>query len=108
VDFINTYIFPGGCLLSLGAMAAAMGRTTDVRLVHLEDLTPHCVTTLQRWRERVVRHEPRIRSLGYDDRFLRRWHYYLSCCEAGFAEQYGGDVQIVLARPRCRTVPVLS
>ena len=107
VDFINKCIFPGGCLPSLGAMTAAMGRATDFRLVHLEDLTPHYVTTLQRWRDQMVRHEARIRSLGFDDRFLRTWHYYLSYCEAGFAERYVGNVQITLARPACRVAPAL-
>ncbi|MDO8837119.1 MAG: cyclopropane-fatty-acyl-phospholipid synthase family protein [Vicinamibacterales bacterium] len=101
VDFINTYIFPGGCLPALGAMTAAIGRATDFRAVHLEDLTPHYVTTLQRWREQVVEHESGIRGLGYDERFLRTWHYYLSYCEAAFAERYVGNVQITLARPRC-------
>lgn len=101
VDFINTYIFPGGCLPSLGAMTAAVGRATDFRVLHLEDLTPHYVTTLQRWREQVIEHEAEIRALGYDERFLRTWHYYLSYCEAAFAERYVGNVQITLARPRC-------
>lgn len=101
VDFINKYIFPGGCLPSLGAMTAAIGRATDFRVMHLEDLTPHYVTTLQRWREQVVEREPQIRALGYDERFLRTWYYYLSYCEAGFAERYVGGVQIMLARPRC-------
>jgi len=42
------------------------------------------------------------RPRGYDERFLRPWYYYLSRCEAGFAELCAGNVQITLARPACR------
>ena len=40
VDFIQRYIFPGGCLPSVGAICHSIGRKTDFRLFHLEDITP--------------------------------------------------------------------
>ena len=39
VDFIQRYIFPGGCLPSLGAISPAVATTHDLRLVHMEDFS---------------------------------------------------------------------
>ena len=45
-SFINTYIFPGGCLPSLEMISRQLPRVTDLRQVHLEDITAHYATTL--------------------------------------------------------------
>ena len=63
---------------------------------------PHYAETLRRWRANVDHSADRIRSLGYDERFLRLWRLYLCFCEAGFTERRIGSVQIVLAKPRWR------
>lgn len=42
-----------------------------------------------------------MRHLGYDERFIRTWDYYLAYCEAGFSEACTGVVQVLLARPGC-------
>ena len=47
-SFINTYIFPGGCLPSLEVISRTLARVTDLRQVHLEDITAHYATTLGR------------------------------------------------------------
>ena len=99
VDFIRTHIFPGSCVPSVQAMVDAAARGSDLRLRHLEDIGPHYATTLRLWRERFDAEEPAVRALGYDDAFIRLWRYYLCYCEAGFAEGYLGDVQLVLERP---------
>ena len=52
VDFIKRYIFPGSCIPSVTAMGDAVAAATDLRLVHLEDITPHYARTLRTWRER--------------------------------------------------------
>ena len=49
-----------------------------------------------------------MRALGYPERFLRMWRYYLSYCEAGFAERYTGVVQLLLEKPARRAAPVLG
>ena len=102
-EFINTCIFPGGCCPSVGAISRAAAAVTDLRLVHLQDLTPHYVRTLQEWRKRFLANEAAIRALGYDERFIRMWLYYLCYCEAGFAEQFTTVVQLLYAKPECRT-----
>ena len=99
VDFIRRYIFPGGCLPSVTAIGQSLGRATDMRMVHLEDITQHYETTLQKWRERFFSRIGEVRELGYDDRFIRMWHFYLCYCEAAFAERRVNTVQVVLAKP---------
>jgi len=101
-SFINTYIFPGGCLPSLRAISHSLARVTDLRQVHLEDITIHYATTLARWRERFLASWDRIAQLGYDERFRRLWELYLSYCEGGFRERRIQDVQLLLAKPRYR------
>jgi cyclopropane-fatty-acyl-phospholipid synthase len=101
-DFIQRYVFPGNALPSVGAMTGAIARTTDFRIAHLEDLSPHYAMTLQRWRERFMARLADVRRLGYDDRFIRLWEYYLAYCEAAFAERCTGVVQLLLTRPACR------
>lgn len=109
VDFIQRYIFPGSCLPSITRLCNVATRATDLRLTHLEDITPHYVRTLADWRQRFLARREDIRALGYDDRFLRMWEFYLAYCEGGFAERTIGDIQVVFSRPRCRsTVPLPS
>jgi cyclopropane-fatty-acyl-phospholipid synthase len=101
-SFINTLIFPHGCLPSLEVIARTVARHGDLRIVDLEDITAHYPETLRRWRANVEAAGRRLSELGYDERFQRLWRLYLSFCEAGFAERRIGDVQLVLAKPRWR------
>ena len=55
VDFIQRYIFPGGCLPSVTALCEAMTADSDLRLVHLEEMSDHYAETLRRWRARAER-----------------------------------------------------
>lgn len=107
VDFIKRYIFPGSCIPSVGAICDSITRATDLRLVHLEDLTPHYATTLRAWRERMFAQLDRVRALGYSDEFIRMWEFFLCYCEGGFAERYVGDVQMLFAKPLARHEPIL-
>lgn len=96
-DFIQTHIFPGGHLPSLATIAAAVARTRLV-IETIENIGPHYAVTLRRWRESFLAQRPRIRALGFDEPFLRRWEYYLAYCEAGFAERVINDHIVVLRR----------
>ncbi len=99
-SFMNTYIFPGGCLPSLEVIARNVARRTDMQAVHLDDITPHYVETLRRWRENFTARFSELERCGYDERFRRLWTLYLAYCEAGFAERRICDVQLVLSKPR--------
>lgn len=107
VDFTRKYIFPGSCLVSLARLLQALGRSTDLRLFHLEDITDHYARTLREWRERFMNRLSQVRALGYPERFIRMWEFYLAFCEAGFSERYLGDVQMVLTKPGSRLKSIL-
>lgn len=102
VDFIQRYIFPGGCLPSLGSMLASAGRATDLRVVQVEDFAPHYAETLRRWRQAFHARLDEVRRLGYSAQFIRLWNYYLCYCEAAFDERAVGLVQVQLDKPLCR------
>jgi cyclopropane-fatty-acyl-phospholipid synthase len=101
-SFMNTYIFPGGCLPSLEVIEREVRRRTDMRLAHLQDITAHYVQTLRHWRANFEHNAQRLAALGYDERFRRVWRLYLAYCEAGFAERRIGDMQLLLTKPRWR------
>jgi cyclopropane-fatty-acyl-phospholipid synthase len=102
VDFIKRYIFPGSCIPSITAISNAVAKATDLRLVQLEDITPHYARTLSEWRRRFFANIDKVREMGYSDTFIRMWEYYLCYCEGGFAERYIGDVQMLFTKPLCR------
>ena len=102
VDFIKRYIFPGSCIPSITAISRAIAAATDLRLVDLEDITPHYARTLREWRRRFFAQIERVKELGYSETFIRMWEYYLCYCEGGFAERYIGDVQMLFAKPLWR------
>jgi len=101
-DFLKKYIFPGSCLPSVAAMIDAVNAHTDLRTWHLEDIGPHYVTTLRLWRDAFVSRFEEVSRLGFDDRFVRMWEYYLGYCEGAFRARHVGDVQLLLTKPLCR------
>ncbi len=107
VDFSKRYIFPGSCIPSIHAMMRSITRKTDLKLFHLEDITPHYVRTLTEWRKRFFDRIDDVRAMGFSETFIRMWEYYLCYCEGGFAERYIGDVQMLFTKPMCRMEPLL-
>ncbi|MDZ4818650.1 MAG: cyclopropane-fatty-acyl-phospholipid synthase family protein [Planctomycetota bacterium] len=102
VDFIQRYVFPGGCLPSLGAIMGSVGRSTDLRLVQADDFAPHYAETLRRWRAAFGNQLDQVRQQGYSDEFIRLWNYYLCYCEAAFEERHVGVLQVQFNKPLCR------
>jgi cyclopropane-fatty-acyl-phospholipid synthase len=101
-SFMNSYIFPGGCLPSLAAITRALAKRTDLQAAGLDDLTPHYGETLRRWRTNFTANTAALALLGYDERFRRIWTLYLAYCEGGFAERRICDIQLLLTKPRSR------
>lgn len=106
VDFLKKYIFPGSCLPSVAAIMQATTRASDLRLWHSEDFAPDYAITLKTWRERFFARLDDVRRLGFDDRFVRLWEYYLAYCEGAYRARHVGDVQMLLTKPRCGLAPV--
>jgi cyclopropane-fatty-acyl-phospholipid synthase len=53
---------------------------------------------LRRWRDRFHANRADVRALGYDERFMRTWDFYLAACEALFRTGLMRDTQLVLGR----------
>ncbi|MEX2245087.1 MAG: cyclopropane-fatty-acyl-phospholipid synthase family protein [Dehalococcoidia bacterium] len=104
VNWMQKYIFPGGMLPSIGEIERAL-RPTQLVIGGAEDIGPHYALTLRRWRERFLANADAVRALGFDDRFLRMWEYYLAASEAGFLTRNTGDLQITFEKPAGRAVP---
>lgn len=82
-DFIQQYIFPGGMLPSrekFKQMANRHGLQVDGEFAFGSDYA----RTLREWRAAFLRALPEVRKLGFDERFIRTWDFYLAYCEAGF------------------------
>jgi cyclopropane-fatty-acyl-phospholipid synthase len=90
-DFIQTYVFPGGMLLSESRFRAlAEARGLEWHDPHYFGL--HYAETLGRWRQCFdLAVASRTLGNGFDERFTRLWRYYLMYCEGGFR---GGGIDV--------------
>lgn len=102
VDFIKRYIFPGSFIPSIDALIAAKTCSSDLALIDLSDFGLSYAQTLQAWRERFMSRLDRVQQLGFDERFVRMWEFYLAYCEGGFRERSIGVAHLVLAKPGYR------
>jgi cyclopropane-fatty-acyl-phospholipid synthase len=96
-DFIQQYIFPGGCLPSpseFRKQALAAG------LVVIDELKfgPDYAETLRRWRHDFMAQQAHVLTLGFDAKFVRLWEFYLAYCEAAFDEASTDVIQFTLQK----------
>ncbi|HEX4923338.1 MAG TPA: class I SAM-dependent methyltransferase, partial [Bdellovibrionales bacterium] len=98
-DWIKKHIFPGGHLPSFSRLQEAVRATGDFALFDYKDIGLSYARTLREWKERLLASESAVRELGFDDVFLRKWHYYFDYCRAGFLCRNVSAAQIVYARP---------
>ncbi|MBS0554543.1 MAG: class I SAM-dependent methyltransferase, partial [Proteobacteria bacterium] len=89
-DFIQRHIFPGGMLPSPAVVHRQAART-GLQVVDDFAFGPDYARTLARWHERFDARMDAVRQLGFDERFLRMWRFYLAYCEAGFNT---GDIDV--------------
>jgi cyclopropane-fatty-acyl-phospholipid synthase len=108
VDFIKRYIFPGSCLTAVTNICDVVTHSTDLRLVHMEDITPHYARTLRCWLENFLSRIDNVRNMGFSESFIRMWEYYFCYCEGAFQERYIGDVQMIFSKPLCRQASTLG
>jgi cyclopropane-fatty-acyl-phospholipid synthase len=97
-DFIQQYVFPGGCLPSPQAFRE------QARQAGLEVVDEFCfgqdyAETLRQWRQTFMAREQQVLALGFDQRFMRIWEFYLAYCEAAFSERNTDVVQYTLRKP---------
>ena len=82
-DFIQRYIFPGG-MLPTPTILHAQTERAGLRISNSETFALGYAQTLAEWRDRFMAVRDQVAAMGFDERFLKLWEYYLSYCEAGF------------------------
>ncbi len=102
VDFIKRHVFPGSFIPSVHALLAAKTRASDLALVAFEDFGDSYARTLAAWRRRFMTRLGDVRALGFDDRFIRLWEFYLAYCEGGFRERALGVAHLKFVKPQWR------
>lgn len=96
-DFIQQYIFPGGCL-PCPTEFRAQARAAGLEVIDEFSFGQDYAHTLRLWREQFMAQESRVLQLGFDKRFIRIWEFYLAYCEAAFAQANTDVVQYTLRR----------
>ena len=97
-DFIQQYIFPGGCLPSPSALRS-QARAAGLEIVNELAFGHDYAETLRRWREAFLARRADVLASGFDQRFMHIWEFYLAYCEAGFAEDNLDVMQFTLRKP---------
>jgi cyclopropane-fatty-acyl-phospholipid synthase len=106
VDFIQRYIFPGGCLPCNNVIASHVAKDTDLQIVGLEDITRDYAMTLERWRKGFLGKVQDIQAMGFGSDFIKMWDFYLAYCQGGFMERVIHTAQFVMAKPRAQLKPL--
>ncbi len=96
--WINKYIFPGGFLPSVQVIDEITHAHTGYRLVDRLSMGQHYAETLRLWDEAFLAASDRVLGLGFDETFLRMWHFYLDYSRAGFASAYIDVNQLTFRR----------
>jgi cyclopropane-fatty-acyl-phospholipid synthase len=102
VDFIQRYIFPGSCIPSITALQNSITQSSDLKIYQIRDIGDHYARTLALWREAFFKRLSEVKALGFDDVFIRMWHFYLAYCEGGFKEKAISDIHLKLVKPGYR------
>ncbi|ALO44199.1 SAM-dependent methyltransferase [Pseudoalteromonas phenolica] len=102
VDFIQRYIFPGGCLPSIAVMSKHVAEQTNMMLDNIEDIGLHYARTLADWRKGFDANWQALTEFGFDEQFKRLWHFYLAYCEGAFLERVISTHHLVLRKPNYR------
>jgi cyclopropane-fatty-acyl-phospholipid synthase len=93
-DFIQRYIFPGGMLPSPERFQAA-AEAVGLAVAEPRFFGRDYARTLDAWAARFEEVLPQVRALGFDERFIRMWRYYLAYCRTGFDH---GSIDVMQVR----------
>ncbi|TMN96975.1 cyclopropane-fatty-acyl-phospholipid synthase family protein [Pseudoalteromonas sp. S558] len=99
-DFIQQYIFPGGCLPSLNEMSEQIKNNTDMVIHTVNDIGAHYARTLADWRTRFIQSWPDLDRSKFDERFYRLWLFYFAYCEGAFRTRSTSTVHLMARKPR--------
>lgn len=96
--WINKYIFPGGFLPSVQVIDEITRQHTGLRMSAPFSMGQHYAQTLKLWDDAFMASSERVLALGFDETFLRMWHFYLEYSRAGFASGYIDVNQLTFTR----------
>ena len=82
-DFIQTYIFPGGELISDEAFFNCAS-TISLECKKVRSFGDSYAKTLELWNEEFQKRWDSVRELGFDIKFKRTWEMYYAYCIGGF------------------------
>lgn len=99
IDFIQKYIFPGSLLPSIARLNKAINKTGDLHLYHIDDIGLSYAKTLNEWLVNFEKNLQSVRQLGFNEKFIRMWRYYLGYCAGAFAMRNISVVQMFYTRP---------
>lgn len=94
VDYIKRYIFPGSFIPCISVLTQTASEQ-KLRLKHLEDIGQSYAQTLHLWRKNFLAVREQVLALGFDEKFIRMWDFYLCYCEGGFKEGVISDVHML-------------
>lgn len=97
-DWIQKHIFPGSLLLAVGRVNEAVRRTSTLSPLSLEDLGAGYARTMSEWFINFNARLPEVKALGFSEKFIRKWNYYLKYCESAFATRNISVVQAAWSR----------
>lgn len=94
-NYIKKHIFPGSELLSI-VQIREVARKNSLHVEDIEEIGRHYATTLACWDKNFIKKKKEILSMGFDEKFYKKWLYYFIYCEVGFATDYIGNSQIII------------
>ena len=97
--WIRKYIFPGGQIPSVAAIARSLAARTSLKIADQYSFGRHYAETLHRWRVTFEERSSQVEALGFDETFRRMWSLYLAYSEAGFRTGYLDVAQFTLTKP---------
>ena len=96
-DFIKKHIFPGGHLPTL-CLIKKLAKRYGLILIDELNIGQSYAKTLHQWDHSFFKNKKNIQELGFDDLFIRKWHYYFKYCEAGFSSDFLGTYQLIFQK----------
>ena len=95
-DMIRTYIFPGGMLPSKSVLIK-LADNAGLKCSNMFNFGLDYAKTLTIWLDKFNANLPGIQKMGYSDKFIRMWQFYLCACIAGFTSGKTDVMQLELS-----------
>lgn len=96
-DFIRHFIFPGG-ILPTKEIFQSLAKNCGFEVVASQNFGDCYKKTLLEWIKDFDSVRNEILTLGFDEKFIRKWRFYLAYCAAGFSSKRTDVFQFVLKK----------